>query len=202
MPARKQNCVWLYLKINKSTCINQKLARMPCEMLITWKRYAGHIVARMKQHHKCMGRTALGCTAWGCTAWGCTAWGCTAWGCTAWICTAHGVALHGAALHGTALHGVALHGVALHGAALHETALHIGYVALHGVALHGAAMHGVALHGTPLHGAALHRLHCISCMFFCLGGGEAIPLSLGRACLIKPRFIIAVINADCRITKS
>ena len=104
------------------------------------------IVAQMKQHHKCMGRTALGCTAW--------------------------AALHVAALHGSALHGVALY--------------------------------GAVLHGTALHGAALHGLHCISLMFFCLGGGggEAIPLSLGRACLIKPQFIITVINADCRITKS
>ena len=100
MPARKQNCVWLYLKINKSTCINQKLARMPCEMLITWKRYAGHSCSnettpQMHGSHyiglHCMGCTACGCTAWGCTAWGCTAWGCTAWGCTA---------LHAAALHG------------------------------------------------------------------------------------------------------
>ena len=45
--------------------------------------------------------------------------------------------------------------------------------------------------------AALYKLY----VFFCLGG-EAIPLSLGRACLIKPQFIITVINADCRITKS
>ena len=102
--ARKQNCVWLYLKINKSTCINQKLARMPCEMLITWKRYAGHSCSnettpQMHGSHciglHCMGCTACGCTAcgytaWGCTAWGCTAWGCTTWICTAWICTAWG----------------------------------------------------------------------------------------------------------------
>ena len=117
------------------------------------------IVARMKQHHKCMGCTALGCTALGCTVW-------------------------------VALHVAALHGAALHGAALHE------------VALHGTALHGAALHGAALHGAALHVLHCISCMFFFCLGGKAIPLSLGRACLIKPQFIITAINADCRITKS
>ena len=111
----------------------------------------------------------------------------------------HGVALRGAALHGTALHGVALHGAALHETALHGVALH--GVALHGAALHGVALHGAVLHGTELHGAALHWLHCISCMFF-LFGGEAIPLSLGCACLIKPQFIITVSNADCRITKS
>ena len=40
-------------------------------------------IARMKQHHKCMGRTALGCTAW--------------------------AALHVAALHGAALDWLALH---------------------------------------------------------------------------------------------
>ena len=72
---------------------------MPCEILITWKRYAG-IVARMKQHHKCMGctawdytawdYTAWGCTAWGCIAWGCIAWGCIAWGCSVWDCIAWG----------------------------------------------------------------------------------------------------------------
>ena len=111
MPARKQNCVWLYLKINKSTCINQKLARIPC------KRYAGHIVARMKQHHKCMGRTALGCTAWAALH----------------VAALHGAALHVAALHGVALHGSALNGVALRGTALHGTALH-GVMALHGAA--------------------------------------------------------------------
>ena len=38
------------------------------------------IVARMKQHHKCMG-----CTAWGCATLVCTAWGCTALGCTAYM---------------------------------------------------------------------------------------------------------------------
>ena len=122
---------------------------MPFEMLITWKRYAGHtgIVARMKQHHKCMGCTALGCTTWGCTTWGCTAWDCTAWGCTAWGCTAWGC---------TAWDCIAW--------------------------------------------VALYKLY----VFFCLGGGggKAIPLSLGSACLIKPQFIITVINADCGITKS
>ena len=144
-----------------------------------------YIVARMKQHHKCMGRTALGCTAWAALH----------------VATLHGAVLHGAALHRVALHGSALHGVALRGAALHETALH--GIALHGAALHGVALYGAVLHGTALHGAALHGLHCISCMvFFCLGGGKAIPLSLGRACLIKPQFIITMINADCRITKS
>ena len=90
----------------------------------------------MKQHHKCMGRTALGCTAW-------------------------------------------------------------GTVALHGSALRGAALHGTA-YGTALHGVALYKLYVL----FFFGGGEAVPLSLGRACLIKPQFIITVINADCRITKS
>ena len=94
MPARKQNCVWLYLKINKSTCISQKLARMPCEMLITWKRYAGHSCSnettpQMHGSH-CIGLHCMGCTAWGCTAWICTAWGCTTWGCTAWDCITWG----------------------------------------------------------------------------------------------------------------
>ena len=117
MPARKQNCVWLYLKINKSTCINQKLARMPCEMLITWKRYAGHSCSNetTPQMH---GSHYIGLHCMGCTAW---------------------AALHGAALHGAALHGVALRGAALRGAALHG-------VALHGAALHGAALHETALH--------------------------------------------------------
>ena len=124
-------------------------------MLITWKRYAGHnIVARMKQHHKCMGCIALGCTAWRCTAWGCTAWISTAWGCTTWGCTAWGCTAWGCTAWGCTAWDCIAWG-------------------------------------------------CIAWeMFFFWGGGEAIPLSLGRACLIKPQFIITVINADCRITKS
>ena len=61
------------LKINKSTCIYYELARMPCEMLITWKRYAGHSCSdeTTPQMH---GLHCMGCTAWGCTA-RCTAWG-------------------------------------------------------------------------------------------------------------------------------
>ena len=189
MPARKQNCVWLYLKINKSTCINQKLARMPCEMLITWKRYADmlewnnttnawvalhwaalHGLHCMGLH--CMGLHCMGlhyvglhCMGLHCMGLHCMGLHCMGLHCTAWNCTAYRVALHGVALHGAALHGVALH--------------------------------GAVLHGTALHGAALHGLHCINCMFFCLGGGggKAIPLSLGRACLIKPQFIITVFCA-------
>ena len=89
---------------------------------------------------------------------------------------------------------VALHGAALHGVALHE-------VALHGVALIGAALHiwGCTAWGCTAW-AALHGLHCIGCIFW-LGGGEGAIL-LRRACLIKPQFIMMVINADCRMTKS
>ena len=146
---------------------------MPCEMLITWKRYAGHIVARMKQHHKCTGCTAWGCTAWCCTAWGCTAWCCTAWRCTAWGCTAWGCTAYRSALHGVALHGVVLHGAALH------------------------VMHRMGLHCMGLHcmGCIVYRLY-----FYWFGGGGAIQLR--RACLIKLQFNITVINADCRITNS
>ena len=77
------------------------------------------------------------------------------------------------------------------------------WVALHGVALHGAALHGVALLEATLHGTALHvhGLHCIGCMFFLFGGEEGAIL-LRRVCIIKPQFIIVVINADCRMTKS
>ena len=101
MPGRKQDCVWLYLKFNKSTCmhllgISKDAVRNANHVEKICKAY---IVARMKQHHKCMSCTyciGLHCmdctawvrTAWGCTAWGCTAWGCTAWGCTTWGCTA------------------------------------------------------------------------------------------------------------------
>ena len=143
--------------------------------VITARRYKSsienicraYIVARMKQHHKCMGRTALGCTAWGCTAWGCTAWGCTAWGCTAWTCTTWGCTAWDCTAWGcTACMG---------------------------------------LYCMGLHCMGLHCIGCIVkvvCFFLFGGGGEVIPLSLGRACLIKPQFIITVINADCRITKS
>ena len=130
------------------------------------------IVARMKQHQKCMGRTALGCTAWAALhrlhCMGCTACSCTA--CT-WAAL-QGVALYGSALHGVALGGAALHGTALHGAALHETALHIR---LQCMGLHCMGyVHCMGLYTAwnCIAWVALYKLY----VFFCLGGGGGNPI--------------------------
>ena len=119
MSGRKQDCVWLYLKIDKSTSTRKQ----SCKDAV---RYANHvkkicrayIVAQMKQHHKCMG-------------------------CTAWVAL-HGAASHGAASHGAASHGAASHGAASHGAASHGAASH--GAASHGTVFHGAALHWVVLY--------------------------------------------------------
>ena len=125
MPARKQNCVWLYLKINKSTCINQKLARMPCEMLITWKRYAGHSCSNetTPQMH---GSHYIGLHCMGCTAW---------------------AALHG--LHCMWLHCMGLHCMGLHCMGLHCMGLHC--MGLHCMGLHCMGLHCMGLHCIKLH---------------------------------------------------
>ena len=77
------------------------------------------IVARVKEHHRCMGCTAwvalhglhcMGLHCMGCTAWGCTAWSCTAWGCTAWVADMGLYCIYGVALHEAALHGLYLFG--------------------------------------------------------------------------------------------
>ena len=138
MSGRKQDCVWLYLKIDKSTSTRKQ----SCKDAV---RYANHvkkicrayIVAQMKQHHKCMGCTAWGCIAWGCIAWGCIAWGCIAWGCIAWGCIAWGCIAWGCIAWGC----------------IAWDCISWGCIALGCI-------------------VSLHGLHCIGCMFFCLGRGR------------------------------